>query len=75
MASDYKQESLATLQDTRSFEGSGLKAGVESGLGMVENLKRGTVQAQQQNHGLNFRQESVDESAGSSKGKNFDFRY
>jgi len=72
---DFDVDKENDMRDTRNFPKSGLKAGVESGLGMVENLTRGTVQNQQQTNNSIFRQESIDEDAGSENGKNFKFRY
>ena len=71
---DYNADSTNKIQDNRSFANSGSKAGVESGLSSVESLPRGQVQAQQQAHGLNFRQERDDEAAGSKNGKSFTIR-
>jgi len=72
---DFDADKENDMRDTRSFPKSGLKAGVESGLGMVENLTRGAVQNQQQTSNSTFRQECMDEDAGSNNGKNFKFRY
>jgi hypothetical protein len=72
---DFDVDKENDMRDTRNFPKSGLKAGVESGLGMVENLTRGAVQTQQQTNNSVFRQESMDEDAGSENGKNFKFRY
>jgi len=53
--SGFDQNSSNEASDTRSFGGgSGLKAGVESGLSSVENLKRGSVQAEQKTSNCNF---------------------
>lgn len=72
---DFNQNGSNTAQDTRSFGGgSGLKAGVESGLSSVESLKRGSTEAQQQTSGVNFRKEMHHDSAGSKNGKDFTFR-
>lgn len=73
--SEFPVDATNKYKDSRNFGSSGLTAGVESGLGMVEKLKRGTIQAQQETHGSTFRQASMDESAGSDNGKSFDFRY
>ncbi len=59
-------------QVTNPAEKSGLVAGVQSGLGMVENLSRGEIQPEQKTHGETFRQESSDTPAGDS---GFKFRY
>jgi len=72
---DFDVDKANDMKDTRKFPNSGLKAGVESGLGMVENLTRGTVQSQQQTNNNVFRQECIDEAAGSKNGKDFKFRY
>lgn len=72
---DFNQNGTNSAQDTRSFGGgSGLKAGVESGLSSVESLKRGSTEAQQQTSGANFRKELNHDSAGSKNGKDFTFR-
>jgi len=72
---DFNQNGSNNPQDTRSFGGgSGLKAGVESGLSSVESLKRGEAQAQQKTSGENFRKDATSESAGAKHGKNFTFR-
>jgi len=73
---DFDVDKENNMRDTRSFPKSGLKAGVESGLGMVENLTRGAVQAQQQTSNSVFRQDSGDEAIGSDvPGKSFKIRY
>ena len=72
---DFNADESNTGQDTRSFPNSGLSAGVESGLSSVERNKRGAIQAPQETHGAVFRQDSIDESAGSDNGKSFTFRY
>ena len=73
--SDFNKDASNTVQDTRAFGGgSGLSAGVESGLSSVEKLSRGSVDAQQKTHGDNFMRTQMDESAGSKAGKNFTFR-
>lgn len=73
--SDFNQNACNDAQDTRSFGGgSGLSAGVKSGLSSVEKLQRGTVQAEQKAMGPNFMKEESDTSAGSKNGKNFTFR-
>jgi hypothetical protein len=72
---DFNTDESNSMQDSRSFPNSGLSAGVESGLSSVERNKRGALQAQQETHGAVFRQDSVDESAGSDNGKSFKFRY
>lgn len=72
---DFNQNGSNTAQDTRSFGGgSGLKAGVESGLSSVESLKRGSTEAEQQTSGVNFRKELCHDSAGSKNGKDFTFK-
>ncbi len=72
---DFNQNGSNTAQDTRAFGGgSGLKAGVESGLSSVESLKRGSTEAEQQTSGVNFRKDATSESAGAKHGKNFTFR-
>jgi hypothetical protein len=72
---DFSVAKDAEFRDTRSFPGSGMKAGVESGLAMAESLTRGAVEVQQQTSNNNFRQESNDEALGSKNGKNFQVRY
>lgn len=73
--SDFNQDKSNVAQDTRAFGGgSGLKAGVESGLSSVESVARGNVEAQQKTQGENFRKEVSHESAGSKNGKDFTFR-
>jgi len=72
---DFNPEDHNKMQDTRSFPRSGVTAGVQDGLSMVENLPRGAKQAQQENHGNNFRQESGTESVAGKNGKNFDILY
>jgi hypothetical protein len=73
--SDFNKDSSNNAQDTRGFGGgSGLSAGVESGLSSVEKLSRGAVDAQQKTHGDNFMRTQMDESAGKKGGKNFTFR-
>ena len=72
---DFNQNGSNDAQDTRSFGGgSGLSAGVESGLSSVEKMKRGAVQAEQKTMGENFRKDACSESAGAKNGKNFTFR-
>jgi hypothetical protein len=73
--SDFNKDSSNSAQDTRAFGGgSGLTAGVESGLSSVEKLSRGSVEAEQKTHGDNFMRIETEESAGSKGGKNFTFR-
>ena len=80
MAQDFNPDSYSELRDTRSFPGSGLTAGVESGLGMHEVLTRGTVQPEQMNYGTAFRQEETmtdvapDSSAQQAGKTQFKFR-
>lgn len=70
---DFNADSTNKNQDNRSFQGAGVKAGVEDGLSMVEKLPRGATQAEQQFHGANQRKDHVSESAGSKNGKSFTF--
>ena len=73
--SDFNQDQSNNAQDTRSFGGgSGLKAGVESGLSSVEAISRGNVEMEQKTHGENFKKVEADSAAGSKNGKNFSFR-
>lgn len=72
--SDFNADKSNKYQDTRSFPKSGLSAGVEDGLSMVEALPRGVAQAEQQTKGPNFRQESKD-TPMAEDGKNFTLRY
>jgi len=74
MAQDFNPDAYNSVHDTRSFPGSGLTAGVESGLGTHEALTRGTVQPEQMSHGTVFRQNLEESPAGSENGKNFTFR-
>ena len=73
--SDFNKDASNNAQDTRTFGGgSGLSAGVESGLSSVEKLKRGSIESQQKTNGDNFQRVQADEAAGSKNGKNFSFR-
>lgn len=72
---DFDVAKQSEFKDNRKFPSSGLKAGIESGLSMVENLPRGNVEAQQQANTSNFRQECSDEALGSKNGKGFTVRY
>ena len=73
--SDFNQNGTNAAQDTRAFGGgSGLSAGVESGLSSVEKLPRGAIQAEQKAMGANFVKEESDSTAGSKNGKSFTFR-
>lgn len=75
MANDFNADATNKAQDTRAFGGgSGLKAGVESGLSSVESLSRGEVQAEQKTSGSNFRKDEIETSGGSKNGKNFTFK-
>lgn len=75
MANDFNADMSNSGQDSRKFPKSGVGAGVESGLSSVESMPRQNVEPQQKTSGSVFRQECVDESAGSKGGKNFNFRY
>ena len=73
--SDFDQNASNKAKDTRNFGGgSGLKAGVESGLSEVEKLTRGSTEVQQQTMNANFNKEEHMESGGNKNGKNFTFR-
>ena len=73
---DFDVDKENDFRDTRKFPNSGLTAGVQSGLGEVENLVRGTVQTQQQTNNNVFRQECMDEDVKSDvPGKSFKIRY
>lgn len=65
--------STNNIKDNRSFEGSGLTAGVESGLSFVSKSPRGTIQPEQKSSGEIYRQDHVTSPAGSKNGKNFTF--
>lgn len=72
--SDFNQDGT-NKYESKGFPSSGLKAGVEDGLSMVEKLSNGAIQPEQESHGVVFRQQSNNESAGSKNGKNFTIRY
>lgn len=72
---DFDANKSNKTQDTRSFPDSGMKAGVENGLSMVEMLPHGGIQAEQQTDGNAFRQAPVDSDLGTKNGKNFTLRY
>lgn len=72
---DFNADASNEYQDKRSFPNSGVKAGVEDGLSMVERSPRGTIQPEQKTSGNTFRQDSVETSAGSKGGKSFDWKY
>ena len=72
---DFDTDKSAKHRDTRSFPNSGVKAGVVDGLSMVENLKRGSVEAEQMSHRTNFRQDYIESPAESKDGKSFKFKY
>ena len=65
-----KYNSPAVSRDTTS---SGLTAGVESGLSMVEGIPQGSIQPEQKTKGSIFRTETV-ETPVSHDGKNFTIR-
>lgn len=73
-ASDFDPDATNNFQDTRNFQGSGSVAGVESGLSMVENVKRGSVESEQATMGTTFRREVGETPAGNKNGKNFQFK-
>jgi len=54
---------------------SGASAGVQSGLSSVEKIPRGSSEPEQQGHGVTFRQNASEESAGADMGKNFKIKY
>ena len=62
-------------QTVNKAPASGSKAGVESGLGMVESLTRGALQPEQESHGANFTQNSIDSPVAGKNGKQFRTRY
>lgn len=71
---DFDVAKCDMFRDTRSFPKSGVKAGVEDGLSMVENMPRGSIEMEQKNNTTNFRQECIISSAGSKDGKSFEFK-
>ena len=68
---DFNADETNKYEDTRKFEGSGLKAGVEDGLGSVEAIPRGNIEAEQKTVSNVFRQEFTEEPGGSKNGKSF----
>jgi hypothetical protein len=60
-------------RDNRSFSGSGLTAGVESGLSSVSKTPRGKIPKELESQGELYRQDHIESSAGSKNGKNFKF--
>lgn len=73
---DFDVDKENDFRDTRKFPNSGKTAGVMDGLSEVENLVRGTVQAQQQTNNSVFRQDGGDEDLKSDiPGKSFKIRY
>lgn len=72
---DFNVEKADKFRDTRSFPKSGVKAGVEDGLSMVENMTRGSVEAEMKNNTTNFRQDCIVSDAGKKDGKSFEFYY
>lgn len=63
---------VAPTVDKRKFEGSGLTAGVESGLSMVEKLPRNSPEKQQSATEAGAKRATTTvESAGSKGGKSF----
>ena len=74
---DFDADASNKYQDNRSFQKSGLKAGVENGLSMVESLPRGAAQPEQQTSGNAFRQQTSVTPASSdlNNGKKFQITY
>lgn len=70
---DFNADATNNQQDTRSFPNSGVKAGVEDGLSMVERSARGSIEPELKSSGDIFRQDLCTESAGSKNGKSFTF--
>ncbi len=63
---------VAPTVDKRKFEGSGLTAGVESGLSSVEKMTRNSPEKQQSAPETGAKRKGTDaESAGSKGGKSF----
>ena len=71
---DFDVAKSDMFRDTRSFPNSGAKAGVEDGLGMVENMERGSVEAEMRATTTNFVQACIESPAGSRDGKSFRFK-
>jgi hypothetical protein len=68
--SDYNADSTNKLTNTPNVAGSGLSAGVDSGLSSVEAIANGGIQPEQETAGNNYRQETVKTSI-KGNGKSF----
>lgn len=70
---DFNADASNNQQDTRAFPNSGVKAGVEDGLSSVERSARGSIEPELKTSGNVFRQDHIEEAAGSKNGKSFTF--
>jgi len=71
---DFNPDKYQKFQGHKGGD-SGTSAGVQSGLSSVEKISRGSSEPEQQGHGVTFRQNPSEESAGSDMGKNFKIKY
>jgi hypothetical protein len=71
---DFSADATNSMADKRKFSGSGLTAGVQSGLSEVVSPKRGDIPAQMKSSGNDFRRVDGVEPAGEKMGKNFQFK-